>query len=72
MSDGGSGRADTILVSSAVGSLIVGPAGGVAGLILGLMVYPPTAWFAAIEVGIPGAVLGALIGAIAGLLSPHE
>jgi hypothetical protein len=69
MGDGGRPRAETIAILSAIGSIIVGSTGCVAGVVLGLFVYPPTAWFAAIEVGVPGAVLGALIGAIVGVLS---
>ena len=41
-----------------------GGAGAVAGLIIGLVAYPPTAIFAAVELAIPSAVLGALVGAL--------
>jgi membrane associated rhomboid family serine protease len=40
--------------------------GAVVGLVLGLVAYPPTAWFAVIEVGVPGAVLGVLVGLVVG------
>jgi hypothetical protein len=40
--------------------------GALAGLMLGLINYPPTAWFAVIELGIPGAVVGMLVGAVVG------
>ncbi len=43
-----------------LGALTGGLLGGVAGGVLGLFAYPPTAWFAVIELGVPGAVLGAL------------
>jgi ABC-type lipoprotein release transport system permease subunit len=35
------------------GTLCAGVLGCVAGLALGLLVYPPTAWFAIFELGIP-------------------
>jgi hypothetical protein len=34
--------------------------GAIVGLSIGLYVYPPTAWFALIEIGFPSAVLGGL------------
>lgn len=49
------------------GLLIGGVAGAATGLVLGLIAYPPTAWFAVIEVGVPGAVTGAVVGLMAGL-----
>ena len=39
------------------------------GLVLGLRAYPPTAWFAVLEVGVPAGLVGALIGAAVGLLA---
>ena len=42
--------------------------GAIAGLIIGLFVYAPTAWFAAIELGLPAAVVGAVVGALAGMI----
>lgn len=49
-------------------ALVGGVAGLVAGLIRGLIVYAPTAWAAAFEVGIPAAIAGGIIGlGIAGL-----
>ena len=45
-------------------TLIAGGMGAVAGLVVGLVVYPPTAAFAALELGIPSAILGGVAGAI--------
>jgi hypothetical protein len=39
--------------------------GGLVGLIVGVLVYPPTAPFAVVEVGLPGAIAGVVIGAMA-------
>ncbi|SHG97347.1 hypothetical protein SAMN05443575_2990 [Jatrophihabitans endophyticus] len=41
-------------------------AGLVVGLVVGLTAYPPTAWFAAAEIGIPALIVGALIGLVVG------
>lgn len=49
-----------------VGAVFAGAAGCVAGLVIGLIVYPPTAWFATFEVGIPAAVVGGIAGLIYG------
>jgi hypothetical protein len=43
---------------AAIGALL----GGAVGLLLGLITYPPTAWFASIEIGVPTAIAGAVIG----------
>ena len=50
-----------------VGSVCAGAVGAVVGLVVGLRVYPPTAWFAIFELGIPAAVAGALLGLASGL-----
>ena len=42
--------------------------GGVVGLVLGLIAYPATAWFAVFEVGIPAGVVGAVVGALVGIV----
>jgi hypothetical protein len=49
-----------------LGAGALGVAGGLAGLVLGLRAYPPTAWFAVVEVGVPAAFVGCAIGALAG------
>lgn len=51
------------------GLAIGGVSGAVAGLVLGLIAYPPTAWFAVLELGIPGAFVGASCGAFVGLVT---
>lgn len=43
-------------------ALAAGVVGALVGIVLGLRTYPPTAWFAAIEVGLPAAVVGGLAG----------
>ena len=40
--------------------------GGIAGLVIGLYGYPPTAWFAVVEIGVPCAVIGGALGAASG------
>jgi hypothetical protein len=45
-----------------VGCIVFGTVGGVIGLILGLRAYPPTAWFAVLEVGAPAGMVGGLLG----------
>lgn len=50
------------------GALVTGLAGCVAGLVIGLFVYAPTAWFATFEVGIPAAIIGSILGLVVGSL----
>lgn len=47
----------------------MGALGGLVGLVIGLISYPPTAWFAVLEIGIPAAIVGALVGALLGSLA---
>jgi hypothetical protein len=50
-----------------VGMVSAGAVGGVVGLVVGLRVYPPTAWFALFELGVPATIVGALLGLATGL-----
>ena len=50
-----------------IGAVCLGVLGALVGLIRGLWVYPPTAWFAVIELGLPAAFVGAVVGATVGL-----
>lgn len=49
-----------------LGAMGLGLLGGLVGLALGLVTYPPTAWFAVVEVGFPSCVLGGIAGLAAG------
>jgi hypothetical protein len=51
-----------------IGAAVAGGLGFVVGVIVGLVVYAPTALFAGVELGIPAAVLGALLGLAAGAI----
>ena len=51
-----------------IGAISTGVAGGIAGLVVGLFVYAPTAPFAAIEVGFPAMLTGGIVGLVAGLI----
>jgi hypothetical protein len=55
-----------VLRWSVKGGLVIGTVGAVVGLLVGLSAYPPTAWFAVLEVGIPAFIVGTLLGAAAG------
>jgi hypothetical protein len=52
--------------SFVIGAVFAGAAGCVAGLVTGLIVYPPTAWFATFELGIPAAIVGGIAGLLYG------
>jgi hypothetical protein len=52
-----------------VGAVCAGLLGAVGGLVLGLIAYPPTAAFAAVEIGLPAVLAGALVGLTIGSLA---
>ncbi|MGO4258230.1 hypothetical protein [Marmoricola sp. RAF53] len=56
-------------VGACLGGLLLGAVGAVTGLVLGLHAYPPTAWFAVFEVGVPAAFVGCALGSLAGLVA---
>jgi hypothetical protein len=52
-----------------IGAVVLGGLGAVVGLVVGLATYPPTAWFAALEVGVPAGVVGWVLGLLVGLVA---
>ena len=50
-----------------VGAASLGMIGAIVGLIVGLIVYAPTAPFAVVELGLPAAIVGG-VGLVAGLI----
>ena len=52
-----------------VGAISAGTVGAIVGLVVGLVVNPPTAWFAALEVGVPVALAGGVVGLLVGLVA---
>jgi hypothetical protein len=53
-----------VVVGAAAGTVI----GGIVGLVVGLYAYPPTAWFAVFEAGIPAGATGAIVGLLGALI----
>ena len=53
--------------AAGIGMAVCGVIGAIAGLIVGLMVHPPTAVFAMVELGIPATVVGGILGFLVGL-----
>ena len=51
-----------------IGAASAGTIGLVVGLVIGLFVYAPTALFAAVEIGLPAAIVGGVIGLSAGVI----
>jgi hypothetical protein len=52
-----------------LGAVFAGVTGGIAGLVIGLFDYAPTAPIAAVEIGFPATLAGALIGLVAGVIT---
>ena len=52
--------------AAVMGGSVLGVLGAIAGLVVGLIVNPPTAWFAVLEVGIPATILGYVVGFVGG------
>lgn len=52
-----------------VGAGVAGVSGAIGGLIVGLLTYPPTAWFAVLEAGIPASLIGGILGLCTGLVA---
>jgi hypothetical protein len=50
-----------------VATVLAGATGGIAGLVIGLFAYPPTAPFAAAEIAFPASFVGAVVGLVAGM-----
>jgi hypothetical protein len=51
-----------------IGAISAGVTGGIAGLVIGLFVYAPTAPFAAFELGFPATLTGGVVGLVAGMI----
>jgi ABC-type uncharacterized transport system permease subunit len=51
-----------------VGATSAGVIGAIAGLVVGLLVYPPAAWFAVFELGVPATIAGGLVGFVTALI----
>lgn len=54
---------------ASVAALGFGVSGAIAGLVVGLFVYAPTAAFAAVELGLPAAIAGGVVGLLAGMIT---
>ncbi len=57
-----------VLTGAYVGGAACGVIGLTAGLVMGLLAYPPTAWAASIEIGLPATILGVIVGMGVGAL----
>jgi len=51
-----------------VGATCAGVIGAVAGLVVGLIAYAPTAPFAVVELGLPATITGGVVGLLAGVI----
>lgn len=61
-------RLPVVAQCAVIGSLVGAPVGGIVGLILGIRTYVPTAWFAVLEVGVPGMIVGTLSALLVGTI----
>jgi hypothetical protein len=52
-----------------IGAASAGMIGAVVGLVIGLIVYAPTALFAIVEIGLPAAIVGGVIGLSTGVIA---
>jgi hypothetical protein len=50
-----------------IGAISAGTTGAVVGLVVGLVTYAPTAWFAVFEAGLPAAIAGGTVSLLAGV-----
>ncbi len=57
-----------VVTSMLLGAVLLGGLGALVGIVVGLNVNPPTAWFAALEVGVPAGLVGCLVGLVIGLV----
>jgi hypothetical protein len=51
-----------------IGAFSAGVTGGIAGLVIGLFAYAPTAPVAAVELGFPATLAGGVVGLVAGMI----
>jgi hypothetical protein len=52
-----------------VATVLAGVTGAIAGLVIGLFAYAPTAPIAAAEIGLPATVAGAIVGLVGGMIA---
>jgi hypothetical protein len=52
-----------------VATVLAGVTGAIAGLVIGLFAYVPTAPIAAVEIGFPATVTGAIVGLVGGMIA---
>lgn len=50
-----------------LGGASAGTIGALTGLVVGLLAYPPTAWFAVFEAALPATIVGSVVGLMVGL-----
>jgi hypothetical protein len=64
-----SGASQRPLRWAVIGAVLAGSIGAVSGLVVGLLVNPPTAWFAVFELGVPASLAGCIVGLACGALA---